>query len=67
VDLKREDAIAHRAGGDRHAAKKRGLECGKASDLLQQDGAKDGGQRQVVRPVLAEAGEHSLQDLRDLA
>lgn len=67
MDFEGEDAIAHGADNDRRAAQQGRLDCGKAGDLLEQEGAQDAGQRQVVRLGLAEAGEHAAQDLRDLA
>jgi hypothetical protein len=67
VDLEAEDAIAQRPGGGRRAAQLNDFERGEARNLLEQEGAKGGGQRQVVQLGLAEAVEHVAQDVGDLA
>ncbi|MCA6100142.1 hypothetical protein [Bradyrhizobium australafricanum] len=67
MNLKTEDAVAQRPGGGRRAAQLNDFERGEASDLLEQESAKGGGQRQVVLLGLAEAVEHVAQDVGDLA
>ncbi|WP_316214061.1 hypothetical protein [Bradyrhizobium sp. SZCCHNR2032] len=62
MDFERQDAIAQRSGSDRLAAHAGRLKRGKGLDLLEEDGAKEGDQRQAVLVGLAEAGEHSTQD-----
>ncbi|MDH2406346.1 hypothetical protein QCM77_41715 [Bradyrhizobium sp. SSUT18] len=67
MDLEAEDAVAQRPGGSRRAAQLNDFERGEARDLLEQEGTKGGGERQVVLLALAEAGEHVAQDVGDLA
>jgi hypothetical protein len=67
VNLETEDAVARRPGSGRRAAQLNDFECGETRDLLEQEGAKGGGQRQVVLLGLAEAVEHVAQNVGDLA
>lgn len=67
MNLETKDAVAQRPGGGWRAAQLTDFELGEARDLVEQEGAKGGGQRQVVLLGLAEAVEHVAQDVGDLA
>lgn len=67
MNLETEDTVAQRPGGGRRAAQLNDSERGEARDLLEQEGAKGGGQRQIVLLGLAEAVEDVTQDVGDLA